>query len=265
MSVTIRRIKRHKQAKQIIEDLADKPEHVLVIHYSCESFFNIKEGRTPRITSIAIRYLKSAQTKSFSIHKIAELENVDRTDIESEYDQLEKKMLSEYFEFLKEHKDYRWVHWNMRDINFGFEAIEHRFRVLGGTPCQLIDEKRIDIARVLIDRYGSSYIEHPRLEKLIQKNEMGSKQLLSGGDEAIAFDEKEYVKLHQSTLKKVDIIESILKESAEGRLKTNASLAQIYGLTPQGVFELVKDNWLWSCILSVIMLFLGIIIPKLMG
>ena len=71
MSTTLRRIRRYKKAKQTIEALVDAPDHVLIIHYSSESFYNIKEGRTPRITSIAIRFLKSAQTKSFSIHKIS--------------------------------------------------------------------------------------------------------------------------------------------------------------------------------------------------
>src|SRR6476620_9408727 len=98
MSITIRRIQRHKTAKRVIEELVDKPEYVLIIHYSCESFYDIKEGRTPRITSIAVRYLKSAKTKSFSIHKIAEIEKVEFDEIENHYDELEKQMLSEYFD-----------------------------------------------------------------------------------------------------------------------------------------------------------------------
>jgi hypothetical protein len=172
-------------------------------------------------------------------------------------------MLSEYFEFLKEHKDYTWVHWNMRDINYGFEAIENRFRILDGEPFVLPNDKKIDIARVLIDKYGVQYIGHPRIVKLIEKNSISSKQFLNGDDEAKAFDNKEYVKLHQSTLKKVDIIETILKRSAEGELKTNSTLRQIYGLTPQGIFDLIKDHWLWSLIVSIIMLFLGWLMSKM--
>jgi hypothetical protein len=262
MSITLRRIKKYKKAKQIIEDLIDNPGHVLIIHYSCESFYDIKEGKTPRITSIAIRYLKSAQTKIFSIHKIAEHKNIIFTEIEHHYDVLEKQMLVEYFDFLKEHKDYTWIHWNMRDINYGFEAIENRFRILGGRPISLPDDSRIDVARVLIEKYGLQYIEHPRLGKLIARNDLSSKQLLSGDDEANAFKNKEYVKLHQSTLKKVGVIEAILKLSAEGELKTDASLRKIYGLTPQGIFELIKDHWLWSLIVSIIMLISGWFISK---
>jgi hypothetical protein len=28
----------------------------------------------------------------------------------------------------------KYLHWNMRDINYGFAAIEHRHRVLDGSP-----------------------------------------------------------------------------------------------------------------------------------
>lgn len=33
-------------------------------------------------------------------------------------------MLDAFFEFTKERKEYKWVHWNMRDSNYGFHAIE---------------------------------------------------------------------------------------------------------------------------------------------
>lgn len=70
------RYQKHKKAKQILNDIAQKPELYYVIHYSCESFYDIKDGRSPRITSIAIRQLSSGQTTSFSIHKIAEIKGV---------------------------------------------------------------------------------------------------------------------------------------------------------------------------------------------
>ncbi len=42
---------------------------------------------------------------------------------------------------MKQHKAYFWVHWNMRDINYGFPGLEHRFRILGGEPYVLDDSK----------------------------------------------------------------------------------------------------------------------------
>ncbi|OOP65466.1 hypothetical protein BWZ43_24955, partial [Heyndrickxia oleronia] len=61
----------------------------------------------------------------------------------------------------------------------------------------------------------------------------------SGEEEARSFEDKEFVKLHQSTLRKVDILHSIVEDD----LLTDSELKEIYGLTPQGIYELVKENW----------------------
>src|SRR5690606_13267463 len=112
MGKTLRRIRTHKKAKQTINSFYDNDSHCLIIHYSCESFYDIKDGKTPRITSIAVRYLQTAQTKSFSIHKVAELKQISIDQINGNYDQLEKDMLKEFYKFVEEHKDYKWIHWN---------------------------------------------------------------------------------------------------------------------------------------------------------
>jgi len=138
--------RRRKKALQTLKEIGRKEEHVLLVHYSCESFFDRPEGRTPRITSIAVRNFLSGQTLSFSIHKIAELKGVPFDEIEKNYNQLEREMLDEFFAYLKEHKTHLWVHWNMRDINYGFPALEHRLRVLGGSPEMLEDSQKVDLA-----------------------------------------------------------------------------------------------------------------------
>ena len=101
MSSELKRIQKRKETRKEIEALYEKAEHVLIIHYSCESFYDIKDGRTPRATSIAVRNLKTAQTESFSIHKIAERHGVNVCDIPSRYDELEKEI-----KFNKKNNDY---------------------------------------------------------------------------------------------------------------------------------------------------------------
>lgn len=54
---------RHKKAVRIFRDITSNPEKYLIIHYSCESFIDKEDGRTPRITTIAIRYFESSQTR----------------------------------------------------------------------------------------------------------------------------------------------------------------------------------------------------------
>jgi hypothetical protein len=63
----------------------------------------------------------------------------------------------------------KYVHWNMRDINYWLAAIEHRHRVLEGTPVVVEDDKKIDLARLLMDIYGVGYVGPPRLENILAK------------------------------------------------------------------------------------------------
>lgn len=150
-----------------------------VIHYSCESFYNRPNGASPRITSIAVRRLDSGQTLSFSIHQVAEEKGVPFDQIEAHYDDLERKMLDAFFQHVGSHRGMKYLHWNMRDINYGFAAIEHRHRVLGGVPVIIEDDKKSDLARLLIDIYGVGYIGHPRLETLLAKNSITSRDFLT--------------------------------------------------------------------------------------
>ncbi|WP_202621849.1 hypothetical protein [Pontibacter russatus] len=264
MGKTIRRIKTHRIAKETINSFYDYNSHALIIHYSCESFYDIKDGHTPRITSIAVKFLVSAQTKSFSIHKVAELRRVPIHQIESHYDELEKEMLNDFFLFAKAHATYRWIHWNMRDINYGFEALKHRASILGAETYDIKDENKFDLARLLIEKYGKQYASHPRLTSILEMNGISSKNFLVGEDEAKAFEKKEYVKLHQSTLAKVDVMDNILRRSAEEDLKTKSKLRDIYGFSMQGIFELAKDHWLYSLIIMIISAIIGVLITKLL-
>jgi hypothetical protein len=67
------RIKKRKKALHTINELVNNPSNLLLIHYSCEGFYNDLSGYTPRVTSIAIRFYNTAQTKSFAIHTVAEI------------------------------------------------------------------------------------------------------------------------------------------------------------------------------------------------
>jgi hypothetical protein len=256
------RYKDHKEANSIFSSIQEEKSLYFIIHYSCESFYGITDGRTPRITSIAVRSYKSGQTDSFSIHKTAEIQHI--TNISEHYDELERKMLDNYFEYIRIHQDYKWIHWNMRDINYGFKAIEHRYQVLGGEPTLIPDDKKIDIARLMIQKYSVQYVGNPRMEKLYKLNKIKPLDWLSGADEAKAFENKEYIRLHQSTLRKVDIIANLLERAANNTLITESKWYQIYGLTPQGIFEFTRDNWLWQIIINLAILILGAFIGKVL-
>ena len=258
MSQTTRRIKNRRVAKKKLSELMDQPEYTVVIHYSCESFYDRPDGSSPRITSIAVYNLGSCQTNSFSIHQKAEIKKYSSNDIEKHYEELEKIMLNDFYDFVKIHEKYNWIHWNMRDINYGFQAIAHRYKVLGGNPREIDDSNRVDLSRLLTDIYGDNYISHPRLQKLMEKNDITHRDFLAGAEEADAFKNKDYVKLHQSTLRKVNLIAKIAERAENGSLKTNARWKDIYGGYPEAIGEFLKENWLIS-LLSFISAILGIV------
>jgi hypothetical protein len=213
-----------------------------VIHYSCESFYNRPNGASPRITSIAVRSLESGQTLSFSIHQVAEERGVPFDQIEAHYDELERQMLDAFFQHLGSHRGMKYVHWNMRDINYGFAAIEHRYRVLKGTPVVVDEEKKIDLARLLIEIYGVGYIGHPRLENLLAKNSIKPRDFFTGPEEAEAFEKGNFVGLHQSTLRKVDVIANIAERAHTRQLKTNTTWWEMNGGRLRSIATWVIEN-----------------------
>lgn len=255
-----KRLIERSEGQKLLNSILEDKNKSLIIHYSCESFVT-SHGRTPRITSICLRYLASSQTKSFSIHLQAQFENKDFNNLTiEEYDFLEKKMLDEFYEFAKYPKDYKWIHWNMRDSNFGFDAIANRYRILGGDPFQIDDDRRYDFPRILGKIYTYGYeknLPDGRLLNLANRNKISIKDALKGKEEADAFDNKEYLKLHKSSLKKVDIIESIIDRTDKNELKVEASTKQIYGLSVSGIIEIVKNNWILIAIWTLVFYILG--------
>ena len=263
MSKASVRIRKRKAAKQIIQSITEQRTNYLIIHYSCESFIDIPDGRTPRITSIAVMDYETGQTKSFSIHKVAEVSGERFDSIKDKYDVLEKVMLKEFSQFVDAHRRFKWIHLNMRNVNFGFEAISHRYMALGGRPIDIDDNTKIDIGRVLSDMYGPDYIPHPRIEALCHKNTLTMTHFLTGGQEAKAFEDGEYVKLHQSTLRKVENLHIIIERASEGTLKTDSTLIKLYGISPQSIYQMAQENWILAVAASIITLLLSALISKI--
>lgn len=220
---------RQKASLNTLDRLFADAANVWIIHYSCESFYDRPEGRSPRVTSIALRKLDSAQTASFSIHQTAERRRIPFGGIEQHYDDLEQEMLTAFFGHLGNHRGMKYLHWNMRDANYGFQAIEHRFRVMGEEPYVVEDDKKFDLSRLLIDIYGVGYIDHPRMEKLLAKNHIAPRDFLTGAEEARAFEERNFAGLHQSTLRKVDIVANIAGRAHDRNLKTNTTWWEMHG------------------------------------
>jgi len=183
---------------------------------------------------------------------VAERRGLQLADIENRYNELERQMLDEFYRYVNNHVDYTWLHWNMRNITFGFQAIGHRYRVLGGEPAEIHENNLVDLSSLFIDVLGRGYIPHHRMPNLVEKNKISKKEFLNGEQEAKAFENREYVKLHQSTLRKVDVFATLAARLADGTIMTDARIRDIYGLSLRNVGELIKDNPLIALIVFII-------------
>lgn len=257
-----------------IQELKENRSRTLIIHYSCESFFNLN-GRTPRVTSIVVKNRDNNTSISFSIHLMAQIKNKDVTNLsDADFDYVEKEMLKEFYKYQKNHLNFRWVHWNMRNANFGFEAISNRFRILGGHPKQIDDQFKFDLPDILGLIHTYKFAKHNEPTKgqflnLSIKNKISTRDALKGADEAQAFDDRDFLKLHMSTNRKVEMMDRILNLQEKKKLKTSAWLYQSCGITPSGIIEIVKNNWIlfviWSILMAIIGMALEPVVQNLVG
>lgn len=106
------------------------------------------------------------------------------------------------------------------------------------------------------------------MERLLEKNNIKAKDYLSGQQEAEAFENREYVKLHMSTLRKVDVFANILNRAINNTLEVNSKWKEIYGVSIQGIFNFCKDTWwiqiIWTAISMILGALVGIGIERLL-
>ena len=87
-----------------------------------------------------------------------------------------------------------------------------------------------------------SYDDHGWLHSICEPNKIESKDMLNDKEESIAFNSKEFIKLYQSTLGKIDILSSLLERVLDESLKTNASWNGKNTIHPIVFIKLVKNH-----------------------
>lgn len=250
------------RGQEKIDELIKHRSKILVIHYSCESFINVI-GRSPRITCIAVRIYDTNETKIFSLHVTGQIKQKDFNNIsEAEFDHVEKDMLSDFFKFVKKYNTHKWVHWNMRNSSYGFEAIANRYRILGGHPSEIESQFKFDLPFILGNLYTFKYEkdEKPKKGKLLNlaiRNNISTREALQGADEADAFDNKDFLKLQMSTIRKVEMIDRILDHVILNKLKVKPWFITIYGITFFGIIEIVRNNYWLMALSTIILVVLG--------
>lgn len=218
-----------------IREVKKAPQIFYTIHYSCQSLYDDNEGLSPRITSIAITHYATGQAVSFSTHSIAEELRIGREDVLGNFDAVELQLLTGFYQFVRDRRDKYWVHWNMRNLTYGFEHLEHRYRALGGRDASVIPvERRLNLNDVLADRYGSGYAHHPKMKSLMELNGGIPRHFLEGKEEIQAFENKEFIRMHNSTLSKVGFLNSTIRKMVTGKLRT---ASRGFGVALDRIFE----------------------------
>jgi len=210
------------ESSKFLNDIRKHPDRFYIIHYSSQSLFDAESGAlSPRITSIVVRHYMTGQTVSFSTHTSAEYLHVAADDIETKYDEIECDLLTQFYNFARDRREKYWVHWNMRNVTFGFEHLEHRYRVLTGKePPAIPVEVRINLSDMLKDRYGDEYAADPKMTSLMEMNGGRVQAFLSGKEESEAFKAKDFIRMNASTIAKVGFFSFVVSQLLKGKLKT---------------------------------------------
>lgn len=203
------------------KSIKKNPDQFYIIHYSSQSLFDEgADGLSPRITSIVVMHYATRQTMSFAVHTIAELLKIQKDDVPSRYDDIEREMLAQFFSFLRDKLDRYWIHWNMRNVTFGFEHLEHRSRHLGNPDPPILNvEHRLNLNDILKEKYGD-YAEHPRMKNLVLLNGALPPAFLDGAQEAAAFKSRDFIRMQSSTICKVEFFRHVIVLASKGKLRT---------------------------------------------
>lgn len=223
---------RQREERERLARLFANPAATYVVHYACQSFSSPDYLGSPRVAAIAVRNLGSGTTESFSVHQEMELAKGP-----IRLDQCERQMLDRYFGFLEAHRGMSFLHWKMRDVKFGFAAIEHRYRVLGAEPFALSDHQKFDLSIMLANLYGSNYLPAPHFESIAERNGLSLADYIPGAQEPDAFRQGRYKAVLQSALCKAALIASAAQLANDRTLKTNAKW---YALNTGRVREAVE-------------------------
>ena len=104
------RINQRQEAQRILQKLNNVNGKVLVIHYSCQSFYE-ETGKAPRVTSIAVLNKENNESTIFSLYLSAQLTKKDTSNLsDTDLDEVEKHMLDEFWKYVQNHMNYIWLH-----------------------------------------------------------------------------------------------------------------------------------------------------------
>ncbi|AWA30311.1 hypothetical protein HYN48_09560 [Flavobacterium magnum] len=217
--------KRRKIAIGNLKRLVKDPAKVLFIHYSASKTFDDDYGNiSPIITSIVIKSLDGAIDTQFAIHFEADKADITIDQIHDSYRDLELRILKAFNNFARRHQDYIWVHWNMKNIHFGFEAIKHRYEKIfedSADYFEIPSNQKKDLQVIIEGMYGDHFVNGPdQLRSLLEcnSNNTTDPNYLRAEDEAKQFENKNFEVVIKSIDTKVEFLKKATQRLCDKKL-----------------------------------------------
>ena len=183
-----------------LKSLKQMERKICILHYACSTI-----EKTPvKISSIALIEYHNNKSHIFS---------------QVELD--EKDLLGQFYNFMINHPDYVLVGWNLKNITFGVEVINRRYKQVMGMDAPTLSNKVYDLDEVFKNTYGHPYVSHGTLGKmhnLFILNNINVEQFLFGEAEAELFEQEGMRKIELSNVCKADGIKNIIKLSFRHKL-----------------------------------------------
>ena len=219
-------VKDRKIAVANLKKLTEDPSKVLFVHYSESSTYDDDDygNISPIITSIVIKSLDGQTDKQFAIHLEADKADIPKDQIQDSYRELELRILKLYNDFVRRHLDCFWIHWDMKNIHFGFEAIKHRYEKIFENLddyCEIPNNKKKNLRTIIEGMYGDNFVSGSDTLKalmLCNSSNVEDSTYLSKDNESTQFESKNFFAVIRSVDLKVDFIKNVTKKLSHKKL-----------------------------------------------
>ncbi|SIL35709.1 Uncharacterised protein [Mycobacteroides abscessus subsp. abscessus] len=193
----------------ILREAVDRGEATVIVHYASGNFYLAKDHPV-EIICISIVDIADFNTTSFSQSDY----NLDSAE------DREKALLTDFFEYPGTHQDARIVHWNMNNADYGYAAIEARYKWLfdESPPSSFPAARMLDLDSVIEALHGPDYAPHPKLKQLAALNKLSQRYWLQGAEEPAKATEGDLAAVQRSTSEKARAVAKLARLLLDGDL-----------------------------------------------
>lgn len=187
--------------------------NTMLIHYACNGLYD-GFSPAPNISCIVVCNLSCKYKHKFYVKDYL----VEHSLIESE-----KLLLKKFADFFNKNIDKYFVHWNMDNQNFGFNAIKTRCNELNIEIKNIPDKNKIDLSKI-VARLATKKLS---LKQTLMLNDILFENFLSGKEELEEYNKGNYNSILESVHDKVIglsmLVNVINEESFNSSLRQNSN------------------------------------------